>query len=240
MNTNLSYRIWRIIVKKVWVLSCLALTGLTLTGCGKQLDAKATDSENGFTIPVSGTSTEKSIYWKTDADGVSKVKTHDGKFEFYVPATSSKFTIALSNNKDMSDEKTVDISKTKSIANYDDFANTFNTIEGAAGLSMQMPTVPDQTENNATGSKDVFIINADDNKLLGLNLYTENPAHAHRFYEGLGLITSILKSDQATVYKGYQRALKKTGQYINIQSKGVQYTFLMSKHNNTRQVFVHK
>jgi hypothetical protein len=227
-------------MKKVWGSAALLLAGLMLTGCGKQLNAKATDSENGFTVPVSGTSSEKNIYWKTDADGISKVKTHDGKFEFYVPATSSKFTIALSNDKDMSDEKTVDISKTKSIANYDDFASTFNTIEKSADLDMVMPTIPDQTKNSANGSKDVFVINSDDNKLLGLNLYTENPAHKRRFYEGLGLIVSILESDQSTIYKGYQRALKKTGQYINVTSKGVQYTFRMSDHNNTRQVFVHK
>ncbi|MDO7795646.1 hypothetical protein ACQ7C6_10640 [Lactiplantibacillus plantarum] len=222
-------------VKKVVAFGTMLLMGIILAGCGKNLSAESHDSHNGFTIPITGKSSESAVYWKTDADGINKVKTKNGEFSFEVPSKAHKFTIGVSNSKDMSDMKTIDFKGEKAIADYSTFYDAYDYV-GGSDINF-LPTSPDDRNYAEDTKNDVFLIHTDDGKLLGLNVYTKYGSTW--FYEIVAAIGSTLDADTATLDSGIKSAEKKPGQYITKKSGKINYTFIINTKKDTYQMFVH-
>ncbi|ANI95832.1 MULTISPECIES: hypothetical protein [Lactiplantibacillus] len=223
-------------MNRILAVGATLLMGIILAGCGKNLSAESHDSHNGFTIPITGKSSESAVYWKTDADGINKVKTKNGEFSFEVPSKTHKFTIGVSNSKDMSDMKTIDFKGEKSIADYSTFYDAYDFNDGNS-INF-LPTTPSDDKNYADDTKnDVFLIHTDDGKLLGLNVYTKYDYSW--FNEIVYAIGDSLDADTGTLESGVKSASEKPGQYITKKSGKTNYTFVINTKKDTYQMFVH-
>lgn len=223
-------------LKKAVTFGAMLTIGMVMSGCGKSLSAESHDSHNGFTIPVTGKSSESAIYWNTDADGTSKVKTKNGKYSFEIPSKAHKFTIDISNNKDMSDAKTIDFKGETAIAEYSTFYDAYDFHDGNS-INF-LPTAPLADKNYADNTKNnAFSIHTDDGKLLGLNVYTQYDYSW--FNEIVYVIGDSLNADTATLEAGVKSASEKPNQYITKKSGKINYTFVINTKKDTYQMFVH-
>lgn len=223
-------------IKKVVAFGATLAMGIVLAGCGKNLSIDDHNGANGFYESVVGKSSESVVYWRTDADGTNKAKVKSGKFSFDVPSKVHNFTVDVSNDKDMTDTKTIDVKKKRAIATYSDFWEVYNNIdEDSVNI---MPYSPNINKNYAKNKTDNSLsINVDDGKLLGLNVYATNDSEW--FTSMVGLIGGSLSADDTTISSAIKTAAKKPDEFITKQSGSVKYTFLINTKKGIYQMIVH-
>ncbi len=225
-------------MKKITLLFCTIGTAFLLTGCGKVLNVTYKLADNGFNVPVSGTSSEKYIYWKTDANGTNKVKTKNGKFEFTIPVEANRFTAEVSNSKNMSDSKDIKIKKTQRLNYYSTFLDDYENFDGDKNNSL--PETPINNKNYAKNSDDnALLLNVDDGELLGINIYAEHSTNVSWFVKEVSAVGESLTANESTLENAINTAIKKPDQYITKKSGGISYTFKINKNKENYQMFVH-
>jgi hypothetical protein len=231
-------------MKKLLSLVLASSVLLTLAACGQKLDASISDNGTGFTYKVKGTSGQKTVYLRTEADGIKKLQVKNGKFKTTIPARSTRQEVELSESENFDNEITVKSNKAKPIMNYEKFAARFNdNLDYLDGDTEYVPETSSGYHSYETGLNEIDT-NTDNGNLLAFNLYTDSIGNK-AFASYLTAMVDATGGSQDDVTAGLEKAVKKHNQYITISTGGLKYTMIRNVDKDklnptTLNIFVYK